>query len=276
MRPRLLDLFCGAGGCSVGYNRAGFDVVGVDAAPMPRYPFEFHQGDALEYLTAHGHEFEAIHASPPCQFYSNLRHMPNAKKTHLDLVAPTRAALVTTDKPDVIENVPGAPLLNPTMLCGTMFGLGTGEADLRRHRLFETNWPLVLYFGMFCKHGRRGVPTMGLYGTDERARSVTEMSVRRTITVTGSHGDAGMSHTRQIKKRLKRPATVGLWGNEGGSSKRDQLLYFSTKERNEAMGIDWMKGPELSQAIPPAYCNFIGLQLIKYLEKVRQIDTLKE
>ena len=71
-RPRLLDLFSGAGGCAVGYHRAGFDVVGVDIAPMKRYPFEFHQGDALEYLRDHGHEFDAIHASPPCQAFTQM------------------------------------------------------------------------------------------------------------------------------------------------------------------------------------------------------------
>lgn len=112
MKPRLLDLFCGAGGCAVGYSRAGFEVVGVDSAPMSRFPFEFHQADALEYLAEHGHEFDAIHASPPCQAYSTLRHMPHAKK-HPDLVAVTRAALLAANKPYVIENVPGAPLIRP-------------------------------------------------------------------------------------------------------------------------------------------------------------------
>lgn len=294
MKIRLLDLYCGAGGCAVGYSRAGFDVVGVDLNPMPRYPFEFHQGDALDYLREHGHEFDVIHASPPCQAYCSLKSMPNAK-VHPDLVAPTREALEATGKPYVIENVPGAPLLSPTMLCGTMFGLGTGDADLRRHRLFETNWSLVLPFGMFCKHGRRAaqnaparedrertICVIGQAGIAEdralrridfkpRVISVHDSSGRghdeaanhrrrKTITVAGSHGDAGLSLSGQ-----KRPGTVGVRGNAGGQSKRDGLLYFSTAERNEAMGIEWMKGGEISQAIPPAYTKFIGDQLMAFV-----------
>lgn len=262
--PRLLDLFCGAGGCSVGYHRAGFtEIVGVDNRPMPRYPFAFVQGDALEYLAEHGSKFHAIHASPPCQAYCSLRFLPNAK-SHPDLVDPTRAALVATGKLWVIENVIGAPLRNPTMLCGTMFGLGTGSSELRRHRLFETNWLLKVPFGMFCKHGRRGgdePDCVGLYGSEGRARSTKEIVRRRpkTICVIGGHGDPGISHARRAKKAK----TVGVWGHAGGESKRDGLLYFSTAERNEAMGIDWMKGSEISQAIPPAYTEFIGKQLLE-------------
>lgn len=136
MRPRLLDLFCGAGGAAMGYHRAGFDVVGVDIKPQPRYPFEFHQADALEFLREHGHEFDAIHASPPCQAYTRGRKLQG--NTHPDLVAPVRDLLETTGKPYVIENVPGAPLVNPVVLEGQMFpGLRT-----QRKRLFETNWPL--------------------------------------------------------------------------------------------------------------------------------------
>lgn len=310
MKPRLLDLFCGAGGCAKGYQRAGFYVVGVDINPQPRYcGDEFVQGDALEYCRQHGHEFDAIHASPPCQAYCSLKSMPNAKK-HPDFVVPTREVLRATGLSYVIENVPGAPLIDPTVLCGTMFGLGTGDAELWRHRLFETNWSLVLEFGMFCKHGRRSslaADTIGIYGTDGRGRSTGEIARRRsrticvigqrgiaescgdrkrsrtimvtgaggvgrdpteerivgkerrkTITVTGSHGDAGLSKARQ----MKRPNTVGVWGNSGGTSKRGGLLYFSTAERNEAMGIDWMKGGEISQAIPPAFTEFIGRQLM--------------
>lgn len=133
---RLLDLFCGAGGAAMGYSRAGFtEIVGVDIRPMPRYPFEFVRGDALDYLRKHGHEFDAVHASPPCQGYSMTQRL--AKKAHPMLVEDTRAALVETGKPYVIENVPGAPLLNPTLLCGLMFGLST-----YRHRIFETSFEM--------------------------------------------------------------------------------------------------------------------------------------
>lgn len=134
-RPRLLDLFCGAGGCSVGYHRAGFDVVGVDNRPMPRYPFEFLQADALEYLDEHGHRFDAIHASPPCQAFSVTRHLPNVGK-HVDLLGPSRELLLKCGRPWVIENVIGAPMHYSIMLCGTMFP----ELRVQRHRLFETSF----------------------------------------------------------------------------------------------------------------------------------------
>ncbi len=133
---KLLDLFCGAGGAAMGYSRAGFDeIVGVDIKAQPRYPFTFVQGDALEYLAAHGTEFDAIHASPPCQRYSRASVCrPGLSKDYPDLVGPTRKALEATGRPFVIENVPGAPLRRPIALCGTMFGL-----RLYRHRLFESN-----------------------------------------------------------------------------------------------------------------------------------------
>jgi DNA (cytosine-5)-methyltransferase 1 len=130
-KPRLLDLFCCAGGAAMGYHRAGFEVVGVDIAPQPRYPFEFHQADALEYLAAHGHEFDAVHASPPCQHYSTMRVGLWQDREHPDLIAPTRALLQASGKPYAIENVENARkhLINPIMLCGTMFGLGTKDGN---------------------------------------------------------------------------------------------------------------------------------------------------
>lgn len=134
-RPRLLDLFCGAGGAATGYHRAGFDVVGVDIAPQPRYPFEFHQADALEFLAEHGGEYDAIHASPPCQDHSSLVSLTGAHGTGWLLPA-TRDALGSTGRPWVIENVPGAPMRADYKLCGCMFGL----PGLRRERWFETSW----------------------------------------------------------------------------------------------------------------------------------------
>lgn len=174
---RLLDLFCGAGGAAMGYHRAGFDeIVGVDIAPMPRYPFRFVRGDALEYLAAHGHEFDAIHASPPCQAYSVCKNLKTARSDYLDLVAPTRSALVATGKPFVIENVNGAPLKNPLMLCGSMFGLG-----VLRHRLFECN-PPVWFPPHPCDH--RGGALSMLWKT--RVQKLAAGQAFRYITVAGN------------------------------------------------------------------------------------------
>lgn len=134
--PRILDLFCCAGGAGMGYHRAGFDVVGVDIDPQPNYPFPFHQGDALKFLRAHGHEFDAIHASPPCQAYSETQKLQG--NDHPELIPPIREALKALGLPWIIENVPGSPLIDPVELCGGMFGLHT-----YRHRLFETSFPLT-------------------------------------------------------------------------------------------------------------------------------------
>lgn len=135
-KPRLLDLYSGAGGAAFGYMRAGFHVTGVDINPQPRYRGDaFVQGDALEYVAAHGHEFDVIHASPPCQAHSVTRSLTN--KNHPELVPQTRALLRATGKPYVIENVEGAPLIDALTLCGTMFGL-----DVIRHRLFECSHPI--------------------------------------------------------------------------------------------------------------------------------------
>ncbi|WP_064078356.1 DNA cytosine methyltransferase [Prescottella equi] len=128
---KLLDLFCCQGGASMGYHRAGFEVVGVDISPQPHYPFEFHQGDALAFLMEFGDEFDVIAGSPPCQAHTNAQKIMGNQ--HPDFIDSMRA-LLPEGKPYVIENVPGAPLRNPIELCGAMFGLGT-----YRHRLFETN-----------------------------------------------------------------------------------------------------------------------------------------
>ncbi|CAM5541545.1 SAM-dependent methyltransferase [Streptomyces abikoensis] len=132
-RLRLLDLFCCQGGAAMGYHLAGFDVTGIDITPQPRYPFTFVQADAIEYVLAHGAEFDFIHASPPCQHDSDCQRLRG--NAHPDLIAPTRTALEMTGRPWVIENVGGAraKLRDPVMLCGGMFGLAT-----YRHRYFET------------------------------------------------------------------------------------------------------------------------------------------
>ncbi len=154
MKPRLLDLFCGAGGAALGYHRAGFDVVGVDIAPQPNYPLKFMQGDALDFLADWGDQFDAIHASPPCQRYSTMTADPDR---HPDLIEPVRELLDDIGAPYIIENVPGAPLaLGSALLCGSMFGLG-----VRRHRLFEaSSFPIPT---PECRHARQGTP-VGVYG----------------------------------------------------------------------------------------------------------------
>jgi DNA (cytosine-5)-methyltransferase 1 len=143
VKPRLLDLFCGAGGAAMGYQQAGFDVVGVDIVDQPRYPFEFHQADALTYPLD---GFDAVHASPPCQAFTAYRRKGHGVGDgYPDLIAPMRSRLQTSGLPYVIENVPGAPLENPVQLCGSSFGL-----DVRRHRLFESSLALL---ALLCDHG---------------------------------------------------------------------------------------------------------------------------
>lgn len=150
MRPRILDLFCGQGGAGYGYHLAGFDVTGVDIRPQPLYPgcLTFVHGDALEYLREHGHEFDFLHASPPCRAHTKARGGVRIQYQHPELIEPTRELLVQTGRPWVIENVPGAPLRNPVRLCGEMFGL-----SMYRHRMFETSFPLTQ-----PEHPRHTVP----------------------------------------------------------------------------------------------------------------------
>lgn len=142
MKPRLLDLFCCAGGAARGYADAGFEVVGVDIDPQPNYPFEFVQMDAMSLLPEfiRSANIDAVHASPPCPHYSfATKFHPGAADNHPDLVDPVRELLLATGLPFVIENVPGAPLRRDLVLCGEMFGL-----RVHRHRLFEVHGPLIL------------------------------------------------------------------------------------------------------------------------------------
>jgi DNA (cytosine-5)-methyltransferase 1 len=245
-RPRLLDLFCGAGGCAVGYQRAGFDVVGVDINPQPNYPFEFVQEDALAYVdrvaqhqganyNPEGFSFDAIHASPPCQAHSSIakqiRKLGKTQNEHPDLVPQTRELLRSSGLPYVIENVVGAPLENPILLCGSSFGL-----DVRRHRLFETNWPLM-------------APPCAHYWQTPRFISLDKR--RGLKSVVPVHGGG------QIKGLA---SVVGVHGHHNYAGERDL--------REKAMGIDWMSPYELTQAIPPAYTQFIGEALVEYLTRV--------
>lgn len=168
--PRLLDLFCGAGGAGMGYHRAGFDVVGVDIEPQPHYPFEFHQADALEFVAEHGREYDVIHASPPCQAYTGLRNITLSRfgsaPDHPDLIGVVRRELIKTGKIYIIENVQNSPLQTQVILCGASFGL----QHLARHRHFESNF---LFMGVpKCSH-RENEYTIGVYGQRPDGRRVS-------------------------------------------------------------------------------------------------------
>ena len=158
---KLLDLFCGAGGASAGYAAAGFEVHGVDLKHGKRYPYTYVRADVLDVLRDKNYldQFDVIHASPPCQTHSITQHLRNAQgktTSKLDLIPETRAALIESGKPYIIENVPGSPLINPIQLCGSSFGL-----KVRRHRLFESNMALI---GSVCNHKLQGRP-IGVYGS---------------------------------------------------------------------------------------------------------------
>lgn len=213
-RLRLLDLFCGAGGASMGYHRAGFEVVGVDINPQKNYPFEFHQADALTYPLD---GFDVIHASPPCQKFSlaSVRHIKEGK-VYPDCLTPIRERLKKSDAIWIIENVLGAPMDRKTVLCGLMFGL-----KVFRHRAFESN--ALIFHPLHPSHNGKRIGE-------------------------GYFSVAGGS---------------GRW-KSWGTIHRD-ISKGTIKEWREAMGINWMTGTEIKEAIPPAYCEFIGRQLMEYL-----------
>jgi len=199
----------------MGYHRAGFEVVGVDIAPQPHYPFEFHQADALEFPLE---GFDAYHASPPCQKWSpaSVVHR-DAGIVYPDLIAATRFRLACAGQPYAIENVRQAPLLEPIILCGVMFDLG-----VFRHRAFETNI---------------GIETPPHPKHNGRIGDGTYFSIA---------GGAG---------RWKSWGTVFRNVSKG-----------TRDEWRAAMGIDWMTRKELTQAIPPAYTEYVGQWLMKAIE----------
>jgi hypothetical protein len=158
-RPKLLDAFSGAGGSARGYQLAGFHVTGIDVRPQPRYAGDvFVQADALEYLAAHGREYDCVHASPPCQAHVQWRSVNLARRGsvpwHPDFVPATLEALESAGRPWVLENVVGAPLRRPLLLCGSMFGL-----LVRRHRLFASSH--LLMQPRPCRHSRDAVAVYG-------------------------------------------------------------------------------------------------------------------
>jgi DNA (cytosine-5)-methyltransferase 1 len=142
---KVLDLGCKAGGISMGWHQAGFEVEGVDIEPQPNYPFKFYRADMMTFPLE---DYDVIVASPPCQAYSSLRHAHGYE--YPDLISALRGRLVASGKVYVIENVVGAPLINPIMLCGTMFGL-----RIFRHRLFESN--VLLFAPKHTPHAQQGL-----------------------------------------------------------------------------------------------------------------------
>ncbi len=172
-RPLALDLYCGQGGAGMGLYRAGYDVIGCDIVMQKRYPFTFVQADALK-PPFDLRQFDLIHASPPCQAFTRLKSMKNAKP-HPNLIPQTRAMLQASGVKYIIENVPGSPIVPTVILCGSMFGLQTanGKAELRRHRLFETNFHVG--FIPPCNHKAGAViGVYGGYGRDKRRSKNTQ------------------------------------------------------------------------------------------------------
>lgn len=227
---RVLDLFCGAGGCSVGYMRgftaAGLDVeiVGVDSRPQPNYPYTFVQADAMTYSLD---GFDFIHASPPCQAFTQMsarwRGKDTKADTHLDLLTPTLARLRKLETPWIVENVPGArDLMHTTVvLHGGMFGLG-----VHRPRRFESNLMLLA-----PKVAQTDQP-IGVYGTKPDGRT--------TYRYRNNGNYKGKSLIRAAK---------------------------SIEEAREVMGIDWMDWDEIRESIPPAYTEFLASQIVPALTK---------
>jgi DNA (cytosine-5)-methyltransferase 1 len=171
----VLDLFCGQGGAGMGYYCAGFDVVGVDLDDQPRYPFEFVQADALDYL-AHADlsGFDLIHASPPCQRWCyGLNLQPSLRENHPDLIEPTREALERTGIPYVIENVPGAPVRPDLKLCGCHFRLWR----LKRERWFETSWKQE-FIKPPCNHNEY---VISVFGHSPNWENVKRLGFRPTL-----------------------------------------------------------------------------------------------
>ncbi len=286
---KLLDLFCGAGGAAMGYARAGFEeIVGVDMLPQPHYPFAFVQADALEYLAAHGEEFDAIHASPPCQGYSVMHNLPWLRgKEHPLLILPIVEMLEGLGKPYVVENVMGARHgakglkkrgleahgLRAGWLCGVMFGM-----PFYRHRLFAANWlwlaPEHPRHKDAIQRGRNPggraarlvtIPTRSgnfePYWREKRRKDGRPKDAKISLSGTG-----GVKYREGYERVEFSMPTLPNWQGNGTQASGVGIGHAKAWRRAaEAMGIDWMTRDELTQAIPPTYTEFVGRQLLEQL-----------
>lgn len=291
--PSLLDLCCGAGGAAMGYSRAGFtDIVGVDNQPQKNYPFEFVQADMFEYLVEHGHEFDAIHVSPPCQGYSIMRNLPWFEgKEYPTLILPIRQLLEKMSILWVIENVLGARKgskglikygleehgMDADYLCGTMFGL-----PFYRHRLFETNWKWAqpehakhqTVIGSQEVNRPRRNETF-IFGQSEDARGLESWPGRREEPA----GLATVNNPVNSGRRKYHDGVGSLarWQGNGAQKKGVGVGHAAGwRIAAEAMDIDWMKRGELTQAIPPAYTEYIGAALLQHINQSKEIAQMKE
>lgn len=217
-RPRVLDLFCCAGGASMGYYRAGFDVVGVDIVPRPAYPFPFILGDALDAAREMCQEFDLVHYSPPCQASCALTKGTNrGRRDHLDLIPQVREVCEWYGVPYVIENVQGAKLRKDLLLCGEMFGL-----SVLRHRYFELGpyWtprpvPHQPHRGPVrgWRHGVwRDGPYIAAYGKGGGKGSVTEMQQAMGITWTDVHEELTEAIPPAYTEHIGRDFIADDWG----------------------------------------------------------------
>lgn len=273
--PRLLDLFSGAGGAAAGYYRAGFEsITGVDIKPMPSYPFDFVQADALEFLAKHGHEYDAIHASPPCQGYSIMHNLPWLRgRDYPLLLLPVMEMLEALGKPYVVENVMGARHgakglrkrgleahgLKAGWLCGAMFGL-----PFYRHRLFASSF-FWLAPG-HPKHVARIRPGSSLAG---RARDIvfSQSEDKRGIESWPGRREqrAGLTLRPGYEHVPFSLPTLANW-QQGNGAQESGVGIGHAKGWNlaaAAMGISWMTRDELTQAIPPAYTEYVGAALFR-------------
>ncbi len=277
-RPRLLDLFCGAGGAAMGYHRAGFDVVGVDIKPQPHFPFEFHQGDAMTWPLD---GFDAIHASPPCQAYSP--HVSSRSSQYV----PTMGK----DEPQLIDAV--RQRIRPTRL----------ESRVKCENCDD--WACSIHGGHIGEHCEcspcddcgelyppNALDEYGLCPADHLGRDIPYVIenvfgardfLHWPSCLCGTAFDLPIHRHRLFEVNGRPSASSGCnrqqsakdFAQEKGWDYRDMTVTGkgrrkgTTERWQEIMGIDWpMTQHELAESIPPAYTEWIGTQLLASMRAV--------